>query len=127
MEPTKELVDQLVTWVRFLFDQVVGSMDWGSGFLDTEEAVQVLAIAEFLGVTQSPAGFSPDRSKLPQRVDYGSPGYEAYCDSYSVEVKRQTAEWEKAVHEKAHQLLLRSGLPRGAVLPTAAHQRRADT
>jgi hypothetical protein len=36
--------------VQVCFDVVVGSMDWGSGFLDTEEVGQVKTLAGALGV-----------------------------------------------------------------------------
>jgi hypothetical protein len=36
--------------IRFLFDMSVGSMDFGSGFLDHEEVVRLRRIAEHLGI-----------------------------------------------------------------------------
>lgn len=40
--------------VQVIYDQLVGSMDWGSGFLSTEEVATIRAVAAVCGFEQIP-------------------------------------------------------------------------
>jgi hypothetical protein len=51
--------------LQILFDTAVGSMDWGSGFLDAEEVEALRRVAIILGV--DPLDATPDNHKCQYR------------------------------------------------------------
>lgn len=78
--------------VAAMFDAIVGSLDWGSGFLDTETIESILIVAELAGFDVPdvcPLDVAlPDNPPLPKGVTTG-PGGEA------------TAAWRAQIRAKA--------------------------
>jgi len=58
---------------RLLFDIVISSMDWGSGFLDSAEMLKVLQVGAAAGFNISSAKlfskYDPDWEKIQEELD----------------------------------------------------------
>ena len=56
--------------VAAMFDAIVGSLDWGSGFLDVETIESILVVAELAGFEISKSG--------SKSIDVDPPGFESF-------------------------------------------------
>src|SRR5690349_7450642 len=91
-----------------MFDALVGSMDWGSNFLESETIDSILVIGEMLGfqiptLSDSYAnwkrvGFTDSQPDRVRGCDYNSPEFKQWYDEYQEwSEKRKTAleKWSK--------------------------------
>lgn len=92
--------------VQVLYDLVVQSMDWGSGFLSVEDVVPVYRLAELCGFGESPREYligqrvaekqqrwvALNRSQVLLRA--GTPQYKRYMDELARLKKQWRAEAE---------------------------------
>lgn len=97
--------------VAAMFDALVGSLDWGSGFLDTETIESILIVAELAGFDVSGVHVHvPDESlALPAMPPYAPPYNDpvakaahqtAWAERERVRVEAIAA-WRKQVQAKA--------------------------
>lgn len=66
--------------LKQLFDLIVGSLDFGSGFLDNDDVVLLRKLATVLGVNPMVATPYTDRKTYPHAFEpYDDPRSNSYC------------------------------------------------
>lgn len=76
--------------VAAMFDAIVDSMDWGSGFLDTETIESILIVAELAGF-EAPA------------VRVNPPGFDEWNPGRFPKWEMSRADWQESVGRPAYE------------------------
>lgn len=80
--------------IAAMFDSIVGSLDWGSGFLSTEEIESIMIVADLVGFDAP----DPDPTSAPDELLDGVSQAEVFSDGHRAQTR---AAWRAQVRAKA--------------------------
>lgn len=86
--------------VAFMYDAIIQSLDWGSGFLDLEETLHIASVGVLAGY-QVPEGIPLEDYPKPRTLDpaYRTVGGGFLRDKYNADVKAWEADYGKRARE----------------------------